>query len=78
MIWQRLPWGSQYVKWTAFFKEACGNGAEFNRGANPPIPITYPMLTSMGKDFSTGVQQAQLQLCIGTKLDKQAWRLGPL
>lgn len=42
----------------AFFKEAGHTRTEFNRVDDPPIPITYLMLTGIGKGFSTGVQQA--------------------
>lgn len=38
-----------FIKWTAFFKEECRLRAEENRRANPPIPITFRMLSGTGR-----------------------------
>lgn len=54
-----LP-SSQFIKWSALYKEDCRAQAERNQAANPPVPITYGMLSGTGDRYSMGTQQAAL------------------
>ena len=47
--------GPLYLKWCAFFNEECHAQAERNQAANPPIPVTYGILSGSSDQFSTGL-----------------------
>ncbi|RWS19370.1 vomeronasal type-2 receptor 116-like protein [Leptotrombidium deliense] len=54
-----LP-GPLYLKWCTFFNDECHAQAERNQAANPPVPVTYGMLSGSSDQYATGLQQAAI------------------